>query len=560
MDKQYKTEKARLTAIEKAMLSGAYDEAGRLFCEPNNPFLTARILGVAGRFCGLDMVKILVGNGASFDYEWMQYHNSYFYPYHYSLVLSDFFILFLLKGLDRIRGYTPSRKMNDLIDKEGKPLAPICEQERIQVIKYLCEQEDKVCLSGGDYLYYAILTGEKNIADSLRRDGICFSDALKELLTKGGGRENDKWLLYCYFIEELQENALVDVFSALHMEIGEEKRLHFTEKLWEINKQRLMRPEFFAFFLQHFNQSEMNKKKILRELIDNQSVSCLKVVEDCGWLKDIRRRDELIIYASENHKVESAAWLLAFKNRTADLAAEQKSAEKKLMRAFSMTPDSVTELRKLWSYEKGEDGTLTITNYKGKESIVVVPERIGKNIVTAIGEAAFAGAYMKFMMREETIAQHRKITSITLPKTLQKIENHAFCNLPLLCEINIPDSVKQLGKGVFRSCHSLIDFTVPGTVKTIGHDAFLYCKKLERVCICEGVLEIGKNAFLGCSNLAEVILPRSVQKLTSDFSGYYHEGNEIFSGCPKLVIFCPKGSKVEEYCKEKGFSFQYSVE
>lgn len=88
-----------------------------------------------------------------------------------------------------------------------------------------------------------------------------------------------------------------------------------------------MRPEF-CIFLQHFNQSEMNKKKILRELIDNQSVSCLKVVEDCGWLKDIRRRDELIIYASENHKVESAAWLLAFKNRTADLAAEQKSAEK----------------------------------------------------------------------------------------------------------------------------------------------------------------------------------------------------------------------------------------
>lgn len=59
--------------------------------------------------------------------------------------------------------------------------------------------------------------------------------------------------------------------------------------------------------------------------------------------------------------------------------------QKKLMRAFSMTSDSVTALRKLWSYEKGEDGTLTITNYKGKESVVVVPERIGKNIVTAIG-------------------------------------------------------------------------------------------------------------------------------------------------------------------------------
>ena len=481
MDKQYKKEKTKLSAIEKAMLSGAYDEAGSLFRELNNPFLTVRILGVAGRFCGLDMVKILIENGALFDYKWIENHGSYFYSYHYSSVLSDFFILFLLKGLDRIRGYTPNRKMNALIDKEGKPLVPICEEERIQVIKYLCEQEDKVCLSAGDYLYYAILTQERTIADTLRKDGVCFSDALKELLTKGGGKENDKWMIYCYFMEELQDNALVDVFSALHREIGEEKRLHFTEKIWQINKQRFLIPEFFVAFLQHFNQSEMNKKKILRELIDSQSVSNLKVLEDCGWLKDIRRRDELIAYASENHKVESAAWLLEFKNRTADLVAEQRRAEKKLMRELNAAPDSVTALRKLWSYEKGEDGTLTIINYKGKDSIVVVPERIGKNIVTGIGNAAFAGTYMKFMMRAETIAQHRKITSITLPKTLQKIESYAFCNLPLLNEITIPDSVKKFGEGVFQKC-------------------------------------------------------------------------------PNLVIFCSQGSKAEDYCKEKGFQFQYSTE
>ena len=97
MDKQYKKEKTKLSAIEKAMLSGAYDEAGSLFRELNNPFLTVRILGVAGRFCGLDMVKILIENGALFDYKWIENHGSYFYSYHYSSVLSDFLSYFCSK-------------------------------------------------------------------------------------------------------------------------------------------------------------------------------------------------------------------------------------------------------------------------------------------------------------------------------------------------------------------------------------------------------------------------------------------------------------------------------
>ncbi len=322
-----------------------------------------------------------------------------------------------------------------------------------------------------------------------------------------------------------------------------------------------MIPEFFMVFLQHFNQSEMNKKRILGEIIDNERVSCLKIVEDYGWLKDIRRRDELIAYASENHKIESAAWLLDFKNRTVDLTAEQRKAEKKLMRELNMASDSVTALRKLWRYEKKEDGTLAITNYKGKEIEVTVPEKIGKGIVTVIGYGAFTGntGFTSVYTRQEQIEQHGKITKIILPKTLRKVEKYAFRNMSSLQEIMIADGLEELGIGAFWACESLKSLTIPGTVKRIGACAFFYCKKLERVHICEGVLEIGGNAFLGCSDLKEVILPSSVQRLTSVFNKF-NEGDEIFSGCPNLIISCPKGSKAEDYCKEKGFRFQYTTE
>jgi len=66
MNTQYREEKAKLKAIEKAVLSGVPDEAVRLYQELHNPFLTAHILGIAGRFAGVDMVKALVESGASF--------------------------------------------------------------------------------------------------------------------------------------------------------------------------------------------------------------------------------------------------------------------------------------------------------------------------------------------------------------------------------------------------------------------------------------------------------------------------------------------------------------
>lgn len=93
-------EKPKLAAIEKAILGGTPDEAAALYREFDIPLLTARVLGVAGRGRGLDMVKALVESGASFEYEEInrarkvEHFTSYYYSDHHAMVLSDFFILF----------------------------------------------------------------------------------------------------------------------------------------------------------------------------------------------------------------------------------------------------------------------------------------------------------------------------------------------------------------------------------------------------------------------------------------------------------------------------------
>ncbi|MDE7476398.1 MAG: leucine-rich repeat domain-containing protein, partial [Lachnospiraceae bacterium] len=326
--------------------------------------------------------------------------------------------------------------------------------------------------------------------------------------------------------------------------------------------QRFFDSDFFVSVLEHFNQSKMNNKKILMDIIDNERVYCLKIVENHGWIKDPRRRDELIEYASQNGRIESAAWLLDFKNRTADFAAEREKAEKKLMQELNRTPDSVTALKKIWGYKKREDGTLVITSYKGNEVEITVPERIGKNLVTAIGDNAFTG-FELLHRKKSQIIQNRKITKITLPKTIQQIGSGAFSDMPLLKEINIPNGVKKIEDGVFTRCMSLQSITISGTIKTIGKCAFFECRNLESVHICEGVMEIGECAFARCSNLEKVKIPQSVQKMKTSSDviyWFFNAGKEIFGECPKLVIYCPEGSVAEAYCKEKGISFRNSTD
>lgn len=61
-----------------------------------------------------------------------------------------------------------------------------------------------------------------------------------------------------------------------------------------------------------------------------------------------------------------------------------------MMRELNANPNSVAELKKVWGYEKREDGTMIITRYKGTNTEIDVPEKIGNSVVTAIGDWAFS--------------------------------------------------------------------------------------------------------------------------------------------------------------------------
>jgi hypothetical protein len=127
-------------------------------------------------------------------------------------------------------------------------------------------------------------------------------------------------------------------------------------------------------------------------------------------------------------------------------------------------------------------GQVTISRYDGPGGAVDIPRAINGLPVTAIGNEAFS---------------HANVTSVTIPESVNRIENLAFAHCTGLTKIMIPDSVIL-----------------------IGDIAFFDCTRLTNVTIGKGVTRIGDRAFEGCSSLTGVYFQGNAPRVQpSAFSG-----------------------------------------
>ena len=136
-----------------------------------------------------------------------------------------------------------------------------------------------------------------------------------------------------------------------------------------------------------------------------------------------------------------------------------------------------------FTYTENEDGSITITKYKGTDAEVVIPGEIDGKSVTVIGKEAFY-----------------KNTAVT--------------------SVLIPENVHTIGATAFEFCEGLTEIILPGNLRTIENCAFAYCSALTRVVMTGDVTSIGPQAFADCTNLADINIPESVTEIGfSAFSG-----------------------------------------
>ncbi len=564
----------RAAQLQRAVINGTVQEIVEVYDALGYVEMSAPALGLACRFRGLEVVKVLVEKGATFDFPSteeieIKYHchigeKHAQYRENYRTNYALYFLKCYRGGVKGARCLQGMKFFKNQKRDDGTLLPFLADSARSPVLDYLLLNQKKLAFQPEELLFYAIFARDDFLYEELKKRRICLAPKRIHAMTEGTLADG-YWFEFGTLTGRLADRDFVGVMQRLSTEL-DGKPFRLTEKTFDSIQNRFHDFSIFEFFLEHFRREKMQPAKIMRCVIDRNLVEAMPLIEREGWLGTPRKREELIAYAAEQERTELLAWLLDFKNRTADFAAEQEKADKKLMRKLNAAPDSVMALSQLWSYKKTADGTITITNYKGSATEVTVPEKIGKSIVTAIGKGTFTGEENQRRNNEtmnrgatkEQIRQHKKITKIVLPDTIQLIGAGAFQCMEELREINIPAGVREIGEAAFAACAALRTLTIPPNVKRIGKKAFLGCAALETVYISEGVEELGAGVFAKCSKLRKVYMPASIQCIREKEENSLDL--ELFAACPDVTVICPKQSVAEAYCREKGVRYQYCGE
>lgn len=112
------------------------------------------------------------------------------------------------------------------------------------------------------------------------------------------------------------------------------------------------------------------------------------------------------------------------------------------------------------------------------------------------------------------------ITSITLPNSITKIGDSAFCACDKLTSINFPNNLTEIGEYAFSACTNLNNITLPDNLTEIRECTFRYCTKLDNITLSDSLTIIGRDAFYKCESLTKITIPDSVTTI-EDNAFYY---------------------------------------
>lgn len=116
------------------------------------------------------------------------------------------------------------------------------------------------------------------------------------------------------------------------------------------------------------------------------------------------------------------------------------------------------------------------------------------------------------------------LREIKLPKSLKIIGKWAFYGTGLET-IEIPDGVEEIGVAAFGDCKNLQSVSLPESIKKYNIAIFYKDVSLKEVKLPEGMTEIPESMFLDCSSLSDIKLPSTVKKI----------GPAAFKNCTSLT-------------------------
>lgn len=176
------------------------------------------------------------------------------------------------------------------------------------------------------------------------------------------------------------------------------------------------------------------------------------------------------------------------------------------------------------------NGNVTIKDYLGSDTKLVIPSTIAGKPVTEIGPMAF---WMDDNM-----------TSVVIPEGVTTIGKEAFSGNDNLANIQLPSTLKTIGQRAFWGS-AIIELNVPEGVTSIGKEAFSHSKNLTTVNLPETLTSIDANAFNSCASLNQINLPSNIRYL----------GTNALKGIDKIYV--KEGTVTETTVKNAGYAYSY---
>ena len=199
---------------------------------------------------------------------------------------------------------------------------------------------------------------------------------------------------------------------------------------------------------------------------------------------------------------------------------------------------ATTENELVYSISNNE---VTITDYTGSATDLIIPEEIEGYPVTSICNRAFLHC--------------DSLENITIPDSVTSIGGSAFgyCENLMNVTFGKNSNLTSIGDYAFEDCGSLGNITIPDSVTSIGESAFCYCENLERVTFGKNsnLTSIGDYVFYECDYLGNITIPDSVTSIGESAFGYCENlirvafgknsnltsiGRDAFSFCDRLAI------------------------
>lgn len=99
------------------------------------------------------------------------------------------------------------------------------------------------------------------------------------------------------------------------------------------------------------------------------------------------------------------------------------------------------------------------------------------------------------------------VTELTIPTSIDRIQNYAFYGCTSLINLTTEDSLKSIGVYAFHSCSNLTSVIISDSVELLGDRAFEYCSSLEYVKLGDLISEIDYCLFGNCNSIKEFEIP-----------------------------------------------------